>query len=208
MATDDEAALRAAEHRVSALDSLSWRRGAGAAIWARTIRDELERHDAARQLFAVEQADRVAWERVYGSALVLVVAIDQVLAFEHRVRRLTGDAELARARERYDAVGAEAEALRDVASHLEQYAVGEGHRQTGKRTPAIMERYVTPLVFWDDGGGLYLSLADAQLNLRAAAAAAVELAEVVERVREKQLERAGRDAEKAFERRWKRRDGA
>ena len=203
-ADDDEKALRAAEQKTSALHSLGWRQGAGAAIWARTIRDELDRHDAARQHFADEQADRAAWERVHGSALMLVVAIDQVLAFERRVRRLTGDAELARARERYDAVGADAEALRDVASHLDQYVVGEGHRQTGRMGPPIAEANVTPLVFWDDTGRIYLKLADDQLDLRAAAEAAVELAEVVERVREKHLERAGREAREAFERRWRR----
>jgi hypothetical protein len=32
----------------------------------------------------------------------------------------------------YDPVGAEAEALRDIAAHLDQYAVGQGHRQTGR----------------------------------------------------------------------------
>jgi hypothetical protein len=82
---EDDAALEAAEHKVAALDCLGWQRGVGAAIWARTITDELGRHDEARQRFADDQADREAWERVHGCALMLVVAIDQVLLFERRL---------------------------------------------------------------------------------------------------------------------------
>jgi hypothetical protein len=49
----------------------------------------------------------------------LVVAIDQVLAFESRVRRLTDDAELAKARARFDAVGPDAKELRNLVAHLD-----------------------------------------------------------------------------------------
>jgi hypothetical protein len=59
-------------------------------------------------------------------------------------------------------------------------------------------------VYWDEAGGLYLSLGDEQLNLRTAAEAAVALADVIERVREKHLQRAGREADAALGRRWKR----
>jgi hypothetical protein len=49
-------------------------------------------------------ANREAWERLHSTAIVLVVAIDQVLTFENRVRKLTGDGELAQARAEFDAV--------------------------------------------------------------------------------------------------------
>jgi hypothetical protein len=40
-----------------------------------------------------------------------------------------------KARARFDAVGPDAEALRDLVAHLDEYAVGKGSRQTGKRLP-------------------------------------------------------------------------
>src|SRR5438874_2587719 len=82
----DEAAQREAEHKAASLHNLGWEAGAGATIWARSIQDELARHEAARELHAANTADREAWERLHGSALLLVVCIDQVLAFERRVR--------------------------------------------------------------------------------------------------------------------------
>src|SRR4051812_44425283 len=98
----DEAAQRAAEQRAADLFYLGWENGAGAAIWARATLDELARHEQARARFTNDTADREAWERLHSSALMLVVAVEQVLAFERRVRRVTGDAELARARQRFD----------------------------------------------------------------------------------------------------------
>jgi hypothetical protein len=202
---EHEATQHAAEHRAAALFSLGWENGAGAAIWARTVRDELARHEAARERFASDSADRQAWERLHGSALMLVVAIDQVLAFEKRVRTITGDAELRRARERFDRAGPQAETIRDIAAHLDAYAVGEGDRQTGRgrqAQPPISESNVTPFISWTDGGGTHLRLADEGLNLRTAAGAAVELAGVVERVRLKYLARAEREANVALRRRF------
>jgi hypothetical protein len=53
-----------------------------------------------------------------------------------------------------------------------------------------------------DGGGTILRLEDEHLNLRAAANAAVELAQVVERVRARHPERAEREANAALRRRY------
>src|SRR5688572_15934775 len=110
---DDEADQKAAEHKAAALHNLGWETGAGAAIWARVLSDELKRHDAARAGYG-KQPNREAWDRMHGTALVLVIAVDQVLAFEQRVRKLTGDAELHRARENFDAVAPRAGAIRDL----------------------------------------------------------------------------------------------
>jgi hypothetical protein len=60
---------------------------------------------------------RVAWDRLHASAFLLVVAIDQVLAFEHRVRKLTGDGELAKARASFDAAYPMVNRLRDYIAH-------------------------------------------------------------------------------------------
>lgn len=199
---DDEAARHAAEHKAAALHRVGWEEGAGATIWARAVQDNLELHESARKRFAANDADLESWERLHATALTLVVAIDQVLAFERRVRSLTEDAELARARARFDAVGPDAEALRDLVTHLDAYAVGEAWRQKGQRLPAISDKYLSTLIWWSDGEGTILNLGAEQLNLRTAAGAAVELAQVVERVRAEYLKRAEQEANAAFRRRY------
>jgi hypothetical protein len=198
---DYEAIERRAEHKAAALHWVGWHTGAGATIWARVVRDQLASHESARERFGKER-NLESWERLHGTALTLVVAIDQVLAFERRVRRLTGDAELAKARQRFDAVAPRAEALRDIVAHLDDYAVGEGQRQTGERGPPVEQKYVQTYLFWTNGGGTILRLEDEQLNLRDSAQAAVELAEVVERVRAKHLVRVEREANAALRRRY------
>ena len=137
--------------------------------------------------------------------LTLVVAIDQVLAFARRVRKLTGDAELANARARFDAVWPEAQRLRDLVTHPDAYAVGEGWRQIAKQSPPtqpISDRYLSALIYWGDGGGTNMSLGGEHLDLRAAAQAAKDLARVVERVRVKHLVQAERDANAAMRQRF------
>jgi hypothetical protein len=123
---EDEAAIHAAEHKAAALHRAGWEEGAGATIWARAVQDNLELHESARKRFSANAADLESWERLHATALTIVVAIDQVLAFERRVSLLTADAELAQARERIDVVASHAEALRDLVAHLDEYAVGEG----------------------------------------------------------------------------------
>jgi hypothetical protein len=181
-----EEAQRAADQRAADLFSLGWENGAGAAIWARAVSDELAHHEEARAQFQSNPADQEAGKRVYSTALMLVVAIDQVLAFECRIRRITGDAELKRALDQFNAVDSHAEAVRDIAAHLDAYAIGEGLRQTGKKSPPVAERNVTPFIWWD-GGATWLQFADEALNLGTVAQAAVALADVVERVRLKHL---------------------
>lgn len=200
-AAQHEAAQHDAEHKAAALHWLGWETGAGARIWARVVKDQLASHESTRERHQANP-DLESWERLHGTALVLVVAVDQVLAFERRVRSLTGDAELEKARTRFDAVAPHAKALRDVAAHLDDYAVGQGRRQTGKATPPIERKNVETFMFWTDGGGTILRLEDEELNLRAAANAAVELAKVVERVRAKHLRRVEREANAALRRRY------
>jgi hypothetical protein len=199
---EDEAAQREAEHKAAALHHVGWETGAGASVWALAVEDELARHESARERFAANNADRETWERLHGTALMIVVAIDQVLAFEHRVRRLTGDAELAQARARFDAVVPDAEELRDLVAHLDAYAVGEGWRQTGHGMPSLSERYLATFIYWTDGGSTILALGDQNLSLRAAASAAVELAQVVEQVRARHLVRVEQEANAALRRRY------
>jgi hypothetical protein len=193
----------AAEHKAAALHNVGWETGAGATIWARAIQDVLALHQSARERFAANTADLEAWERLHSTALMLVVAIDQVLVFERRVRRLSGDAQLAQARARFDAaVGPDAERLRDLVAHLDEYAVGEGWRQTGKAMPPVTDPYLATFIYWADGGGTILRLGDEGLNLQAASHAATDLAQVVEQVRARHLERVEREANAAMRRRF------
>jgi hypothetical protein len=96
----------------------------------------------------------------------------------------------------------DAEALRDLISHLDEYAVGEGWRQKGKKTPAISDTNLATFIYWADGGGTILKLGDEQVNLRAAANAAIELAPVIERVRAKHLKLVEQEANAAARRRY------
>jgi hypothetical protein len=198
----DEVAQHAAEHKAAGLHRLGWEVGAGATVWARSIQVELARHEAARGDHAANTSDLATWERMHGSSLLLVVAIDQVLAFERRVRKLTGDAELQKARERFDYDGPNAQDLRDLVTHLDSCAVGEGWRQTGRKMPPLDDRHLETFLYWANGGGTNLSLGDKWIDLRRAATAAVEIARVVERARAKHLERVEQEANAAARRRF------
>ena len=203
MVPTPEEEQHAAEHKAAALHNVGWETGAGATIWARAAGDVLALHESARERYAANAANLETWERLHGTALMLVVAIDQVLAFERRVRKVTGDGELADSRAAFDArVGPYARHLRDLVAHLDAYAVGEGWRQTGKRKPPISKRYIASFISWSDGGGTVLDLGGESLNLRTAASAATELAQVVERVRARHLKRVEQEANAAFRRRW------
>ena len=197
-----------AERKAADLHHVGPENGVGATIWARAAQDILALHESARERFAANTADLEVWERLHGTAFMLVVAVEQVLAFEQRVQRLTGDAELAKARERFDAVCPDAKDLRDLVAHLDDYAVGSGWRQLPTdegMPPSLSERNLYPFPFWmGDAGevrGTYLDLGDKRLNLGDAARAATELAQVVERVRSKHLARVEQEANDA-RRRW------
>jgi hypothetical protein len=200
-----EEAQEAAEHKAAALHNVGWETGAGATIWARVIDDTLALHESARGRFGENAANLEAWERLHGTAFTLIVAIEQVLAFERRVRKLTGDGDLANARTHFDAVWPDTKRLRDLVAHLDAYAVGEGLRQIGKQSPPIppiSDKYLWALIYWGNGGGTIVNLGGEQLDLRAAAEAAKELAKVVERVRVKHLKQAEQDANAAMRQRF------
>jgi hypothetical protein len=108
------------------------------------------------------------------------------------------------AKRRRAAAFPDAKMLRDLVAHLDAYAVGEGERQTGKRQPALNDDLPSPLISWGNSGPTELSLGDKHMNLGAAADAAVQLAAEVERVRERGLARAEREANQAMERRFRR----
>ena len=105
-----------------------------------------------------------------------------------------------RAREAFDKGHPTAKGLRNVAEHLDDYVVNEGDRQTGKAEPAMTERY--PQTFISFAGGAYLDIGGDQLELFSTARAAVRLADMVERVRERYLTRAEREANAALRERY------
>lgn len=198
-----EAAHEVATHQAAALHNLGWERGAGATIWARAVRNELALHDEARERWSAGTRGLEVWEQLHATALTIVVAIDQILSYERRVRRLSGDAELARARERVDAICRDANDLRDLIAHLDEYAVGEGWRQTGRsEQPQLGDKYLSTFLYWSDGGGTMINLGGHTMNLHMAAEVTTDLAPIVERVRAKGLERVEQQANAAFRRLW------
>jgi hypothetical protein len=168
------------------LAALGLEHGAGATVWRRVTLDELAHHVEAREQYKAGNGTNETFAQYHGTALVIVVAVDQILRFEHRVRQLTGDTALQRARKTFDdEVGRAANYIRDVAMHLDDYAIGIGNRQTGKQGPALTERYVRNTVYWTDLDESYISLGGHQLSVDRTAYAAVKLAEVVEQVRDR-----------------------
>jgi hypothetical protein len=53
------------------------------------VQDELARHEAARESYG-SNANREAWDCRHGTALLLIVAIDQVLTFRPASGRSLG----------------------------------------------------------------------------------------------------------------------
>jgi hypothetical protein len=176
------------------LAALSLQEGAGALIWGRVIKDALASHTEARKQFLGKTAKQSTFERIYGTAYVIVTATDQVLRTEKRIRKLTGDAELAKARQKFhDRAGHSVEAVRDLAMHLDEYSVGKGHRQTGKANAATpVRRRVQTSLIWTDNNESYFSIGEDQVSVERTAHAAVELAQAVERVRLTQQRNARR----------------
>jgi hypothetical protein len=140
--------------------------------------------------------DRERWERLHSSAMI---AIDHVLLIAQQVEELTNDAELAAARKRFESIGPDTEELRDLIAH--EYALGRGHRQTGRRKPPLKGDPVSAFLYWPSTGGTSLNLGDRAVDIRQAATAAIELAEVAERVRKENLGRAETEANEALNRR-------
>jgi hypothetical protein len=175
---DAAGAQERAERTAAALHYLGPEAGTGATVWARAAQDELFRHEEARQLVSKGGAGLETWERLYGTVFLVVFAIHQVLEFAERVRSITGDTELEKARQRFDAVGPDAKNLRHLVVHLDRYAVGQGNRQTGKARPPVEEKNVAAQIYWYSesvrgAGCTVLHLGDDHLDLRAAAEAAV-----------------------------------
>ena len=204
MDEDERQKLRAAHdalcEKAAALHTLGPDNGTGATIWARAVRDELAHHEEECERWKAETRSVEGWERLNATALLIVFAIDQVLGYERRVLRLTGDAELIRARERFDAVCPDADDLRDLIVHLNDYSLGKGFRQNeeGDKPPEIRDKYLSTLIYYGDTGGTMLNLSHHTMDLRAGAEAAIELAEVVERVRTKYLDRVEDEANAAL----------
>ena len=116
--------------------------------------------------------------------------------------RLTNDVDLRGERELFNRNAADTEALRDLVAHLDACAVGERHRQTGKKRPPVIAKYVSPLIYWGENSGTMLRLGDEGVDLRSAALQAIDLARTVERVRTKHLELANQEWKIAFRRQY------
>ena len=144
----------------------------------------------AREGELAEKLAALGLEHGAGTTVWRRVILDE-LAHHVEAREQYRAGNLQKARKAFDdEVGDSANNIRDVAMHLDDYAIGIGNRQTGKQGPAVTERYVRNTVYWTDLNESYISLGGHQLSVDRAAHAAVELAEVVERVRDSYQRRA------------------
>lgn len=182
-----------AAQKLERLNALSVQAGAGAGVWAQVIIDELARHEAAKARFMANEPQRVDWQRYCGSGLVIVLAIGQVIAFEDAVRNVTGDGQLSKARQAFDRVAPDAGLLRDLVTHLSDYAMGAGLRQNPdadrRHGSHIPQRNVKQAVYWTETGDSYLALAGHRYLLQDVARAAITLAEEVERAIKRGMDR-------------------
>jgi hypothetical protein len=106
-----------------------------------------------------------------------------------------------RARASCDRAFPDVEGLRDLVTHLDEYATGTGLRQRGTHQPQLNEQAVSTFMYWTNDGGTVVNLGDRTIDLRRAARVVVDLAEAVEQAREKGLARAEREANEALRRR-------
>jgi hypothetical protein len=205
---ENDGARRAAEEKAAALHHLGFEVGAGATVWARAVEDNLAFHEEARERIPTPRNEREhpleAWERLFASAFVIVIAMGKILSYADRVFELTSDVELRKARDEFDEIARDTKALRALVAHLDAYAVGKGWRQTGKmkNVAPIAERNLATLMWWPESGGTTLRLGGEGVDLRSGAVQAVELAKTVEKVRARHLELAGEEIKAAFLRQY------
>jgi hypothetical protein len=128
----------------------------------------------------------------------LLVAIGAVLRTSAKLLSRTGDPRLAEARTKFDAAYPHAADLRDIHEHLEDYAAGDGWLQRDDVPESVRVRS-DGSAFWikfedrsDPDCAIWINFSDSRrVELRAAAAKAVEMAELMEQVESEYVERTG-----------------
>jgi hypothetical protein len=113
--------------------------------WARMIALQLHRvergqHEVVRAAGIQPTAEdpwplQSALAVVRADAHFLMVAIGGLLRVAERYRRLTGDARVQGAEEKFEAVAPGAKEMRNVLEHAERYAVGDGNLQKDRKLP-------------------------------------------------------------------------
>jgi hypothetical protein len=129
----------------------------------------------------------------------LLIAIGATLRTSKKLLSRTGDHRLADALRAFDAAFPHAGDLRDIAEHLEAYAVGEGWLQAGalSEDERVRSDWVTFWLQFDDrldpDSTIRINFSDSRrMDLKAAAERAIEITTVVEHVEVEHAERHGK----------------
>jgi hypothetical protein len=128
----------------------------------------------------------------------LLIAIGATLRTSKKLLSKTGDHRLTDARREFDEAFPHAEDLRDIAEHLEAYAIGEGWLQ-GDREPEETRVRSDSASFWlqfderfDPDCTTWINFSDSRrMDLRAAADRAIGLATLMEQIEVEYAERHG-----------------
>lgn len=177
------------------------RPGAGVQLWGKAVEDQIERVVIAgnhhRQNNAPDgvhipngerlEPDPEAERRLHTEVYFLALSIRRVLLFHEAISKQISDARLSQARASFVAAAPEARDFRDFFEHLDEYLLGSGRAQregriAGRISPVLRLRWGHANVVVDFGG--------ATLDVTAAGAAAVKLAEATGEVWEQYLDKA------------------
>lgn len=177
------------------------RPGAGVRLWGKAVEDQIERVVVAsnhhRQNNAPDglhipkderlEHDPDAERRLHTEVYFLALSIRRVLLFHEAISKQISDARLSLARANFVAAAPEAKDFRDFFEHLDAYLLGSGRAQregqiAGRISPVLRLRWGHANVVVDFGG--------ATLDVTAAGAAAVKLAEATGEVWEQHLDAA------------------
>jgi hypothetical protein len=156
-------------------------------LWAQAIREQQARVTAASTALS-EQAQRGGMEmtnlepfrRVRYEGHFLLVAIAHVLKIREVFFDLTHDARLAEAQQQFDAAAPDAKHLRDMLEHMDRYAFGTGRLQVAGEVDKNAAFQIITLMI---NTGRVRFRFDKEVDLEAAASAALEVAAVAAEVR-------------------------
>jgi hypothetical protein len=184
------------------------RPGAGVRLWGKAVEDQIQRvglagnhhrqNHAPRGVHVAEgerlEHDPDAERRLHTEVYFLALAIRRVLLFHEAISDQIADARLVEARATFVTAAPQAKDFRDFFEHLDEYLLGSGRAQqagrvAGRISPILRLRWGDANVVVDFGG--------ATLDVTAAGAAVVQLADATAKVweeyRDKALEKSAEE---------------
>lgn len=180
------------------LYDIEQRPGAGVGLWGDAVALQLERAEDAARVYveAVDpQRDKSAdgedhvgkrERRLHADVYFLAMAVRRVLLFHDAVRQMIDDPALTTAREQFIVAARDAKDFRNFYEHLDEYLLGSGTLQKNGR---VVGRIAPVVHLRVDSGTVAVRFGDREMDMTAAARAAVALATETGRVWEQQRQR-------------------